>query len=297
MLRTRLAPTPSGFLHQGNGMSFILTWVIARALGGNVLLRIDDLDAERMRPEYIEDIFRTLDWLGLDYDEGPTSIHDFSKNYSQHNRLDLYQSALESIKNTEGVYACNCSRKTVKDLSKNGLYPNICRDKHLDFEEKETAWRIFVPNNTLIHFPEFDITLKQRRSISHNLADIMGDFIIRQKNNLPAYQIASLVDDVHFNINFVVRGEDLLNATVAQIFLAQQLGCADFCENTFLHHKLIKNTEGGKLSKSAGAIALKTQRENGFLPTKLYKNVGKWLGLEEDIEQLDDLCLLFKNRL
>ena len=82
-LKTRLAPTPSGFLHIGNGAAFVATWALARAFEGKILLRIDDLDAERMRPEYIEDIFKTLDWLGLDWDEGPFSVGDFFKNWSE----------------------------------------------------------------------------------------------------------------------------------------------------------------------------------------------------------------------
>ena len=96
-LRTRIAPTPSGFLHAGNGISFILTYVIARAFEGQILLRIDDLDAERMRPEYVEDIFKTLDWLGLEYDEGPTSPDDFYQNFSQHKRLDIYNHLIEKF--------------------------------------------------------------------------------------------------------------------------------------------------------------------------------------------------------
>jgi glutamyl/glutaminyl-tRNA synthetase len=299
MIRTRIAPTPSGYLHAGNGMSFIVTWVLARAYEGKILLRIDDLDTDRMRPEYVEDIFRTLDWLGLDYDEGPAGVDDFLKNYSQHKRIDVYKNALENLKNTEGrVYACNCSRKKIKNLSINGLYPNICREKRLDIDGKDMAWRVNMPEKASVSFQEFDpIFFKNNTSSKHHLADTMGDFIVRQKNGLPAYQIASLVDDVHFNINFIVRGEDLLNSTAAQIYLAQQLGYDDFCKNTFFHHKLLKNTEGGKLSKSAGDIALKTQRENGFSPIELYKNVGKWLGFVEDITCLEDVLALAKSRI
>ena len=149
--KTRIAPTPSGLLHEGNGASFLLTYALARAYEGQILLRIDDLDAERMRIEYLDDIFRTLDWLGIEWDEGPTSVADFQQNWSQHHRLDLYQNALEELKNTEGVvYACNCSRKQINAASLNGLYPQTCRFKHLDFEAKETAWRIHVPESTSV---------------------------------------------------------------------------------------------------------------------------------------------------
>jgi glutamyl/glutaminyl-tRNA synthetase len=299
MIRTRIAPTPSGYLHAGNAMSFILTWVLARAYEGTIMLRIDDLDADRMRPEYVEDIFRTLDWLGLDYDEGAIGIDDFLKNYSQHKRIDLYKNALENLRNTEGMlYACDCSRKTIKELSINGLYSKICCNKNLNFDKKDMAWRINVPEKVAVSFQEFDpYFFKNKIYPTPTIAETMGDFIVRQKNGLPAYQIASLVDDVHFNINFIVRGEDLLNSTAAQVYLAHQLGYDDFCKNTFFHHSLLKNTGGGKLSKSAGDIALKSQREHGFSPIELYKNVGKWLGFVEDIDSLVDLLTLTKNRL
>jgi glutamyl/glutaminyl-tRNA synthetase len=298
MIRTRFAPTPSGFLHAGNGMSFIATWALARAQGGKILLRIDDLDAERMRPEYVEDIFCTLDWLGLDYDEGASGVDDFFQQYSQHKRMDLYEDALKKLKNKEGVYACDCSRKKIKDLSINGLYPNTCREKYLDFDKKDVAWRIQVPTNTVVNFKELDVKNGLKLAFSPpNLDAIMGDFIIRQKNGFPAYQIASLCDDMFYDINFIVRGEDLLHSTTAQIFLAQQTGFDTFCQNTFYHHELIKNREGVKLSKSAGDIALKTWREAGLPPSQLYQNVAQWFGISEQIEKPQDLVLLLNKGL
>lgn len=273
--RTRIAPTPSGFLHSGNGISFIITWALARKNGGKIVLRIDDLDAERMRPEYLDDIFYTLDWLGIDYDEGPQNVEDFTKNYSQHKRLDLYFEALKALKNHKSatLYACNCSRKQIRDSSKNGIYPNTCRLKNVDFEEKNTAWRILVPENTLISFQEH-----QKTPIFHQLDATMGDFIVRQKNGLPAYQLASVVDDDYFNINFIVRGEDLLNSTAAQVFLAQYF--ENISPKTYFHHPLVTNTEGVKLSKSQGAGSLKDWREQGRSPLELYKQAEEWLGFE-----------------
>ena len=183
--KTRIAPTPSGLLHEGNGASFILTYALARAYAGQILLRIDDLDAERMRLEYLDDIFKTLDWLGVEWDEGPTSVADFQQNWSQHHRLDLYQNALEELKNTvtqsvsglqlDGakatmaqnalkgmVYACECSRKQINAASLNGLYPQTCRLKYLDFKTKEMAWRIHVPESTTVMVNNFDLKTKTR---------------------------------------------------------------------------------------------------------------------------------------
>jgi glutamyl/glutaminyl-tRNA synthetase len=274
-LRTRIAPTPSGFLHPGNGVSFIITWAIARKMGGKIVLRIDDLDTERLRPEYVEDIFRTLDWLGLDYDEGPMSVADFNKNYSQHKRLDLYSDALEKLKNNQfaTLYACNCSRKQIRENAETGIYPHICRTKNIDFDGTDTSWRILVPDKTLVSFQEF-----QKEPLSIRLDETMGDFIVRQKNGLPAYQIASLVDDVHFNINFIVRGQDLLDSTAAQEFLAENLSLST--PKTYLHHPLLTDTEGVKLSKSLGAGSLKDWREHGRSPLALFEKAAEWLGME-----------------
>lgn len=306
MLRTRIAPTPSGFLHAGNGISFIIAYAIARAFDGKILLRIDDLDAERMRPEYVEDIFKTLDWLGLDYDEGPSGVDNFFQEFSQQKRLDLYENTLKILKNTpdvsrqvEGVlYACDCSRKMIRDDSINGIYPNTCRFKNIDGTKKDVAWRIHVPENTLISFQEF-----QKQTLSIQLNETMGDFIVRQKNGLPAYQVASLIDDEYFNINFIVRGQDLLHSTAAQVFLAEMLNNSgtemQFQKNMFLHHFLLTDTsrgdkEGVKLSKSQGAGSLKHWRERGLSPIALYQKAGEWLGFE-NIDNLEDLVLKVKN--
>ena len=308
-LRTRIAPTPSGFLHAGNGISFILTYAIARAFDGTILLRIDDLDAERMRPEYVEDIFRTLDWLGLEYNEGPTSPDDFFQNFSQHKRLDIYYNLIGKLQITDLLYECHCSRKQINLTSTNGLYPKTCRNNHLtthDVHKKETAWRIRVENFTTICFNEWR---KEKATIQ--LDTTMGDFIIRQKNGLPSYQIASLADDELFNINFIVRGNDLLNSTAAQVFLAEQIGHSQFSKNTFYHHPLLKNTpsqrdafgrrinEGIKLSKSAGATALKEWRAAQRSPLELYRKAAEWLSFPiktiENIENINDLILFIKN--
>jgi glutamyl/glutaminyl-tRNA synthetase len=272
---TRIAPTPSGFLHPGNGISFIITWALARKNEGKIVLRIDDLDAERMRPEYLDDIFYTLDWLGIDYDEGPENVEDFTKNYSQHKRLDLYFEALNALKShkSASLYACNCSRKQIRDNSINGIYPNTCRSKKVNLEVRDTAWRMIVPKNTLISFQEY-----QNTPILNQLDATMGDFIVCQKNGLPAYQLASVVDDEYFNINFIVRGEDLLNSTAAQVFLAQYF--ENISPKTYFHHPLMKNTEGVKLSKSQGAGSLKDWREKGRSPLELYQQAEKWLGFE-----------------
>jgi glutamyl/glutaminyl-tRNA synthetase len=290
LIKTRFAPTPSGYLHAGNGISFIITWVLAKAYNGKIVLRIDDLDAERLRLEYVEDIFKTIDWLGLDYDEGPQSVDDFFKNYSQHTRLDLYNDALKRL-STEGVlYACNCSRKKIKEVTINGLYPNICRKEKRPFDAPETAWRICVEDETIIKVKDIE-----QGDVYINLSATVGDFIVKQKNGLPAYQLASLVDDAYFNINFIVRGMDLITSTAAQLYLAHILHNDTFKQTAFFHHALIKGENGEKLSKSQGATALKSERIAGHTPSVLYQKAANWLGLSGDAACLQDVLEMFKN--
>lgn len=283
-LRTRLAPTPSGLLHPGNGLNFILTSAIARAKGGNILLRIDDLDKARCRKVYVEDTFRTLDWLGLDYDEGPQGVDDFFKNWSQHTRLEEYARALDKLRGAEQLFACTCSRKDVRDRSPDGRYPDTCLHRSRDFEAPQTAWRVKAPVHKL------SISVKNLAEGPHEAGlDILDAFVVRQKNKLPAYQLASLVDDVLFDINCVVRGADLWESTLAQIYLARLLEFRTFTDAAFWHHPLIKDEKGEKLSKSKGAGSLKEWREAGRPATDLFRQAGIQLGVKEECRDLRSL--------
>ncbi len=288
-LKTRLAPTPSGFLHPGNAISFIVTHTLARHFGGKILLRIDDLDTDRMRVDCLEDIFSTLDWLDLDYDEGASGVEDFQKNYSQHTRLDLYFDALKKI-GPSVLYACKCSRKDIREQSTDGLYPKTCLNKNIDFESPEITWRIHVPDETTVQFNEWQQGLQ-----NIDLSKTVGDFVLRQKNGRPAYQLASVVDDDFFGVNFIVRGEDLLSSTASQIFVSQHITHSNFSKNVFLHHPLLTDTEGVKLSKSKGAGSLNDWREAGKSPVFLFQKAAEWLNLPyEDIDNLQDLLDLCK---
>lgn len=275
VLKTRLAPTPSGLLHPGNGLSFVMTWALARAAGARILLRIDDLDDARRRDEYLEDIFVSLDWLGLDYDEGPTGPQDFLQHWSQHQRLDLYEEALQQLAQTTYCYACVCSRKQLAaQAGANGLYPGSCRAAGLPLDTDQCAWRVRVPEQSRMLCQGW-----RSASTQLDVATLMGDFVVRQKNGFPAYQLASLVDDRHFGVNAIVRGEDLWPSTAAQLFLAQCLEWPEFSAVQFWHHGLLVNEQGEKLSKSKGAGALRAWREAGKSPEELYQLAATWLGL------------------
>lgn len=315
MLCTRIAPTPSGFLHIGNAANFVAAWVWARLNDGKIILRIDDLDNERFRLEYLSDIFETLDWLGITWDEGATSSDDFLKNHSQHSRLTTYQKYVDLLIENRLLYACDCSRSRIKANFPNGIYRGTCRNKKIEAKNETTkriteggtegvAFRLQIDENEIITFKEKK-TFHQFDRQKIAVAELMGDVVIRQKNGFPAYQIASLIDDIMMNVNFIVRGKDLLGSTAAQIYLSQQLQktaatlpFTQFSDTYFWHHPLLSNAQGEKLSKSKGAASLRTWRENGQSPTPIFKIVANWFGVNENnILTINELLEAIKNNL
>lgn len=287
-VRTRFAPTPSGYLHIGNAFSFVLTWLHARSRpGGHIRLRIDDIDAARMREEYIEDILRSIEWLGLDYDSGPTSLQDFKQNFSQHLHLEKYNTVLEELKNKGQLFACTCSRKQVQTNSVDGQYNEHCLHLNLPFDTPEASWRIITPESTNIFVSDFRTPSPKGEGAGGeanevNLYNTMRHFQVRGKDSLASYQIVSLVEDVEHQINLVVRGSDLLQSTAAQLFIASKFDELQSFQNTrFIHHPLQLDANGEKLSKSAGSTSLMQIREVDKLPENVYRQISKWLGVEE----------------
>ncbi|MEM7369942.1 MAG: glutamate--tRNA ligase family protein [Bacteroidota bacterium] len=286
---SRLAPTPSGFLHLGNACNFVLCWAIIRSKRGRLRLRIDDLDAQRLRPEYLDDIFFTLDWLGLDWDDGPTSVGEHQHMFSQQLRIPLYKQVVQQLWESGLAFGCRCSRKEIAANSLDGQYPGSCRSLGLASDAEGTATRIKIPEGHRISWNDqlsgaVDVSLYQR----------MRDFVINRKDGLPAYQIASLVDDLAFGTNLIVRGEDLMDSTAAQLFLARQLNASAFLQIQWHHHPLLLTSAGHKLSKSKGAMAVRTYRQNKQSSALVYRQVGQWLGLSpvespsQLLEQLTD---------
>ena len=254
--RLRLAPTPSGFLHLGNAYNFILTWLAARyQSGAQLLLRIDDLDADRKRPEYVQDIFDTLEWLGLDWDEGPRSADEFEEKWSQQLRMPMYFSLLEELRDQDLLFACAKSRRELTPFQ--GNYPIEFRDQGIALDTPGIAWRIKAPRAE---------------------TEIPQDFVVKRRDGVPAYQIASLADDLYFGITHIIRGEDLVASTAAQQFLAICLGREKFAAIHFLHHPLLLDEAGAKLSKSAGAAAIKTHWRDST-PTQVYQEMAFRLGV------------------
>jgi glutamyl/glutaminyl-tRNA synthetase len=272
---TRIAPTPSGYLHLGNAVNFVLTWLMARRAGGQILLRVDDLDADRKRPEYVADIFETLDWLGLDYDLGPTGPDDFEARWSQRHRLARYGETLTQLVDYELVYACGLSRRQLAEYGgtyPDGTYPAAGRTQALPLDAPGVAWRF--------------------RTGEIDEAGYVSDFVVRRRDGLPAYQIASLTDDVDFGVTHLMRGQDLLASTRMQRQLAERLGWPSFLGTLVGHHPLLLSADGQKLSKSAGsgaegAASLRLMRAAGRGPERVFQAVGtllqQWLNVPEPI--------------
>ncbi len=292
LFRSRIAPTPSGYLHRGNLFNFLLTALITRSNGGELRLRIDDMDVQRARPQYLHDIFDTLNWLEIPWQQGPKNVVEHTQFFTQSTRMQLYDSFLLQLIEQAEVYACTCSRR---ELSEEGhaVYPGTCRLKQIPLNTPQAAWRIHVPKDTIIRW--LDNALGE---VEMNLPQLMGDFIIRRKDGLPAYQVVSLVDDLLYEINFIVRGVDLQQSTAAQLWLSQVVKNRDFIRTGFYHHPLLMHAHGEKLSKSAAAINSKPLHATEVSPQAIISSFSSWMGHTIKAKSIDEILaeqpLLFK---
>lgn len=246
----RIAPTPSGYLHIGNAVNFILTWLAVRLHDGHLMLRIDDLDKERCKPRYVDDVFYALEWLGIEPDAGPSGTSEFYASYSQTLRYDTYRNALATMReNGAHLFACTCSRR---QLAGSQRYPGTCRESGHELLAMQSALRIEVPPNTAVSVGGEPVQLDET----------VGDFILWRRDDIPAYQLVSVVEDVHDGINLIIRGRDLFESSAAQLFLAPFLDAGTFSDAAFLHHDLILRPDGSKFSKSDRDVSLRSMRES-----------------------------------
>lgn len=267
--KLRIAPTPSGYLHLGNLYNFVLTKNMARKLQGTLTLRIDDIDHTRKRSEFVADIFQTLEWLELDYDHGPQSPEDFELHYSQVKKRDHYLTYLERVKQK---FNCRCSRKDVLQVAPDGVYPGICR----------YAGHGYVKELTNVRFMS-------------STQQAMRDFVIWTKEDLPSYQLVSLIEDYEQKMTVIVRGEDLRASTTAQLELAHALAIGPAMERvSWIHHPLIVGERGQKLSKSQDDLSLKVMRAEGMTKAQVYQQLAHALGLEhaQDYQRCEDFTAL-----
>jgi len=241
--RGRFAPSPSGPLHFGSLVAAVASHADARHHDGTWLIRIDDVDQDRCRPEAEESILRTLSVFGMDADEQPLR---------QSERADRYLAVLDRFIAEDHVYRCNCSRKTIAAIAAVGsegpVYPGTCRDSP-PARDTAAAWRVRVTNAPI----QFDDRIAGR--VSQDLAAEIGDFVLRRIDGFTAYQLAVVVDDFDQRINRVVRGADLLWSTPRQIWLQQLL---EFPTPQYAHVPLVYAADGRKLSKSDHAHPVDT---------------------------------------
>ena len=241
--RGRFAPSPTGLPHLGTLIAAIASYLQARVNGGEWLLRIEDVDTARRVAGADDAILRTLDRFGFEWDE---------EVVRQSARTAHYQQALDRLEADERIFHCTCSRKLLAQTASelDGIYPGTCRSRKLPLAH-EHAVRLRVPAITI----DFEDAVVGE--YSQALASECGDFVIKRRDGLFAYQLAVVVDDADQRITEVVRGSDLLDSTPRQIFLQQ---CLDYARPGYLHLPLLLDPEGRKLSKSAGAAELNPDR-------------------------------------
>lgn len=256
----RLAPSPTGALHVGNARSFLIAWLAARHAQGKLILRIEDIDSPRIKPNADGQAIEDLRWLGLDWDEGP--IYQIP-------RLPSYLAALRQLQDQERVYPCTCSRKDIEQAAsaphlehEGPAYPGTCRQRTV--ADAATlgvpfAWRLRAEGLQA----SFVDSLKGLTTVP---AGLDGDFVVWKNSGTPAYQLAVVVDDAAMSVTDVVRGDDLIPSTPRQLLLYRLLGLRP---PRFAHVPLVVGPDGRRLAKRHGDTRLAALRQQGVSPTAL----------------------------
>ena len=271
--RGRIAPSPTGYLHIGHAITFWRAQQRAQEKDGTLVLRIEDLDPQRCQPEFQEAVRADLAWFGFKWDEGP-DIGGPHRPYRQSQRRSLYLGAWQQLRDAGLIYPCRCSRKDVQqaalaphDEDEEPIYPGTCRPDPGDRSPRQISqpggvhWRFRVPDGEEIRFHD------ERSGEQHAIAGKhFGDFVVWRKDDVPAYQLAVVVDDIAMRISEVVRGEDLLTSTFRQLLLYQALGANP---PNFYHTPLIRDETGKRLAKRHGSLSLRALRESGVTPDEI----------------------------
>ena len=237
----RFAPSPTGRMHAGNVFAALTAWLVAKSQGGRIVLRIEDLDAERSKPVYIDAVQRDFEALGLTWDEGP---------YFQHDRTEAYRAAYDELRERGLVYPCFCTRADLHAASaphrgEKPVYPGTCR--HLSDGERAVRAQQRMPAQRLI-VPDREVAFvdQVQGSYAQNLAADCGDFLVQRSDGAFAYQLAVVVDDAAQGVTSVVRGVDLLCSTPQQLYLQELLGLP---HPAYAHIPLLVAERDRRLSK------------------------------------------------
>jgi glutamyl/glutaminyl-tRNA synthetase len=236
----------------------------------------------------VEDIFRTLEWLGLDWDEGPQSPDEQQLVHSQQLRLGRYRQLLNQLAASGHLFACKCSRKEIAAQAGEGMYSAQCLHRGLELTAPDVSWRLKLDEPVNIQVPDLACG-----SYTVNLNQELPYPGLRRRDGLPAYQLAWLADDLDHHINFVVRGADLLPSSALHLYLCSLLPdepqASLFQQARFYHHPLFRDELGNKLSKSAGSLALREQRGSRGSAEAFYLMLSKLLGMKEEVTSAVEL--------
>jgi glutamyl-tRNA synthetase len=288
--RGRLAPSPTGYLHLGHARTFWTAQERARTTSGTLVLRNEDIDSTRFKLEFVSQMIEDLRWFGFEWQEGPDCGGPFAP-YNQNGRFPLYRTALKKLQASGFVYPCTCSRKDVRQAASapnlgeddEPIYPGTCRDKRDTWRvtsggngvpvasspatrrpSRPANWRFRVPDGEIISFTDGNFGPQQFVAGGH-----FGDFVVWRHDDVPAYQLACVLDDAAMQITEVVRGEDLLVSTARQILLYRAL---DLKPPAFFHCPLLRDETGGRLAKRHDALSLRELRAAGRTPESLRRD-------------------------
>ena len=273
---TRLAPSPTGWLHLGHARSFLVAWWYSRKLLGSVKLRMDDLDAPRVQQKFVDGVLEDLHWLGLDWD-GPTLFESKS--------VPAYMQRANQLQKKGDAYPCTCSRGEIQAAisaphasdPKVRVYPGTCRTRFPSVEAAEQvtgklAGLRFRPATGHVHFVDLFAG-----PASQDVAKECGDFLIVRRDKVPCYHLAVVVSDDHQGITHVIRGDDLLDSTPRQLRLCESLGLRP---PRHLHIPLVVNEAGKRLAKRSDSLSLRDLRESGVSSAALVRWIAHSVGID-----------------
>ena len=286
-VRTRFAPSPTGYLHIGGVRTALFSWLEARKFGGEFVLRIEDTDRERSTQAAVDAILEGMDWLGLDYDEGP---------YYQTRHIDRYQEVIDRLLAEDKAYRCYCSKEEVEAMREAAVqrgekprYDGRCRERTDTPAGIQPVIRFKSPQEgqTVVD----DLILNK---VAFNNAEL-DDLIIARSDGSPTYNLTVVVDDMDMRITDVIRGDDHLNNTPRQINIMQAL---DYTPPRYAHIPLILGPDGKRLSKRHGATNVLQYREEGYLPQALLNYLVRlgWAHGDQEIFERDEMIHKFDIR-
>ncbi len=282
-VKTRFAPSPTGYLHVGGARTALFSWLFARHHGGRFVLRIEDTDRERSTPESVNAILEGMSWLGLEYDEGP---------FYQTDRFARYDEVIEQLLASGQAYRCNCTKERLDALREEQMaakqkprYDGHCRDREVSPDEPHVI-RFRNPEAGEVVFEDL---IRGTIRVANGELD---DLVIRRSDGSPTYNLTVVVDDHDMGISHVIRGDDHINNTPRQVNLYRALGWET---PRFAHVPMILGPDGSRLSKRHGAVSVLQYRDEGYLPEALLNYLVRlgWSHGDQEIFSLDEMIELF----